>query len=53
MDAANQKEILTKYAALHHPDIARAYWWQGMSHYDSRITLIMIMTNIPDNSSFN
>ena len=29
MDGPNAREIMTKYHALHHPDIARAYWWQG------------------------
>jgi len=28
MDDPNQKEIMSKFTALHHPDIARAYWWQ-------------------------
>ena len=29
MDNPNQREIMTRFAALNHPDIACAYWWQG------------------------
>jgi len=28
MDNPNQREIMTRFSALNHPDIACAYWWQ-------------------------
>ena len=25
----HREPVMSKYRPLHHPDIARAYWWQG------------------------
>lgn len=30
MENPHQREILTRFAALNHPEISRAYWWQVM-----------------------
>ena len=35
MDNPNQREIMTRFAALNHPDIACAYWWQGNILYSN------------------
>ena len=31
MENPHQREIMTRFAALNHPEISRAYWWQGLS----------------------
>ena len=36
MENPHQREIMTRFAALNHPEISRAYWWQGLSN-DLRI----------------
>ena len=33
MENPHQREIMTRFAALNHPEISRAYWWQGLSHF--------------------
>ena len=35
MENPHQREIMTRFAALNHPEISRAYWWQGLSHFFS------------------
>ena len=44
MDDPNQKEIMSKFTALHHPDIARAYWWQGS--YSTVYTVGLILYSV-------
>ena len=35
MENPHQREIMTRFAALNHPEISRAYWWQGLSHSEA------------------
>ena len=48
MDNPNQREIMTRFAALNHPDIACAYWWQGNILYSNKTEYLwkVIMSRI-------